>query len=228
MGGLIRILFPIISYFCVATVITLTAGYGYLRNNGTLDDEKMFRIVSLLHDIDLNEIAATHQTDQQDVPSEEMSFNDHQRHFRITNLHIQAKKDDIEKNIARFKVLESELNSKFRHIAKFEGEVKQFLEEREKEATESGIVSVREQWKNLNAKKQTKIILIDMIKDGKMDVVIQILNGLPPKNRTAILKTLDTEEDIKMLYNIEQAMLTGGPEATLLRKKLQELEQEQN
>ena len=46
MGTLIRILFPIIGYFCVATVITLTAGYGYLQHNGTLDNEKMFQIIS--------------------------------------------------------------------------------------------------------------------------------------------------------------------------------------
>ena len=57
MGALIRILFPLIGYFCVAATITTVAGYGYLRHNGILDDEKMFQIVSLVHGVDLEQIA---------------------------------------------------------------------------------------------------------------------------------------------------------------------------
>ena len=61
MSGMIRIFFPLIGYFCVATVITMAAGYGYLRSSGALDDETMFQIVSLIHGIDLDEIAEANQ-----------------------------------------------------------------------------------------------------------------------------------------------------------------------
>ena len=73
MGMIIRILFPLIAYLSVATVITLTAGYGYLKQTGKLDDDRIFQIVSLLHNVDLDEIAKQHGTDQQDVPPEEQS-----------------------------------------------------------------------------------------------------------------------------------------------------------
>ncbi len=228
MGALVRIVFPIIAYFCVATVITLTAGYGYLRNNGTLDNETMFEIVSLVHGIDLDEIAVANQTDQQDVPPEEMSFEARRQHMLMAILHLQAKKDDIEKNIAVFNDLRGTLDNRFSHFDKIRAEVEQFLQERQKEATASGLAGVREQWKNLNPKKQTKLLLVQMIEDGQIDVVIKLLDGLNPAKRTKILNTFDTKEDIDMLYLIEQQMLAGGPEATFINNKLQDLSRGRN
>ncbi len=228
MGALIRIMFPLIAYFCVATVITLTAGYGYLRHSGALEDENMFKIVSILHGIDLDEVAYANQTDQQDVPPEELSFEDRRKQVLMASLHKHSKNDDIEKNISIFKAKFNSLNNKIKYYATFRREAELFLEERKKQATASGIAGVRDQWKNLNAKNQTKQLLVRMIKDGQMDRVIDLLNGLPPKKRTDILKTFVAKEDIDMLYQIEQRMLAGGPEAKFIEDKLQELNQKGN
>ena len=228
MGVLIRVAFPLIGYFCVATVITLTAGYGYLRNTGAIDNESMFQIVSLLHGVDLDKIAAANQTDGEDVPAEEMSFADRQQHMLMEVLYLQAKKDDIEKNITIFRAEATKLNNRSSNLEKFSAEVKQFLEERRAEASASGLAGVGDQWKTLNAKKQTKLLLVKMIGEGQIDTVVDLLNGMPPKNRTDILKTFDSEEDVEMLYKIQQHMLTGGPETSFINKKLNELEQKEN
>ena len=228
MGGLIRIIFPLIGYVCVATVVTTTAGYSYLRRSGAPNDENMFQIVSLLHGVDLDAIAKANEgNDSQNVPPEEMSSHDRQQQLLMNVLHLQAKKDDIEKNITVFKAQANELDSKFRHFERFRDEVKSFLDKKKLEATASGIVSVRDQWKTLKP-KQTKQLLIDMVNNGQMNTVIELLNGLPAGNRKDILKTMDTPEDLKMLLEIEQAMLAGGAEAKLLDQRLQELEQQQN
>jgi len=228
MGALIRLAFPLISYFCVATVITLSAGYGYLRNTGALDNESMFQIVSMLHGVDLDEIATANQTDLQDVPPEEMSFEDRQQHMLMNTLNLQAKKDDIEKNITVFKAEAAKLDNLSKHFETFKDEVQQFLDDHKKEALASGLEGVRKQWETLNAKKQTKELLLKMFNAGQIDIVIKLLNGMPPKKRTEILKTLDTPEDLDMLYVIEQEMLQGGPKAKFIGKKLDELEQEKN
>jgi len=67
-----------------------------------------------------------------------------------------------------------------------------------------------------------------MIKDGQMEVVIELLNGLSPRDWGPIFKTFDPEndEDHDILYRIEKHMLNGGPEATFINKKLQQLNQE--
>jgi len=228
MGTLIRVLFPLLGYFCVATVITIAAGYGYLRQTGKLNDENMFRVVSLLHGVDLEEIAAANKTDQEDVPPEEMSFEQRQQHLLMTTLHLQAKKDDIEKNIAEFQAQASRLDTQFNRVKGLSEEVEGYLQRRKDEAMESGLVGVREQWKNLNAKKQTKQLLIKMIKEGRMNLVILLLNGMPPKNRTEILKTMDTDEDVNMLYRIEKQMLKGHPESTYIDEKMKQLDRGEN
>ena len=50
-----------------------------------------------------------------------------------------------------------------------------------------------------------------MIDETHTDVVIQLLNDMPARRRTDILKTLDTPEDIEMLHKIQQQMLAGNP-----------------
>lgn len=225
MAALIRILFPLIGYFCVATVITLTAGYGYLRSNGTLNDENMFQIISLVHGIDLDEIAAANQTDEQDVPPEEMSFDDHQKHMRMNILHLQSKENDIEKLISDFEAERITLANQIKHIAKFRQEVEEYLRQKRDKASAGGLSGVIEQWKILNPGKQTKELLVKMIRDGQMDTVIQLLGGLSPSIRKDILKTFTSEDDLSMLYQIEQQMLNGGPEANFIDGKLDELNQ---
>lgn len=225
MAALIRILFPLIGYFCVATVITLTAGYGYLRSNGTLNDENMFQIISLVHGIDLDEVAAANQTDEQDVPPEEMSFDDHQKHMRMNILHLQSKENDIEKLISDFEAERITLANQIKHIAKFRQEVEEYLRQKRDKASAGGLSGVIEQWKILNPGKQTKELLVKMIRDGQMDTVIQLLGGLSPSIRKDILKTFTSEDDLSMLYQIEQQMLNGGPEANFIDGKLDELNQ---
>jgi hypothetical protein len=227
MSALLRILFPLIGYFCVAATITTVAGYGYLRHKGVLDNETMFQIVSLVHGVDLDAIAEENKTDVQDIPPEEMSFEDQQRQILMTTLHLQAKKDDIEKNISSFKSERTLLDNTFNHVQKFKLEVETFLNSRKRESSASGLLAVRNQWKILNP-KQTKQVLVRMVSDGKMNTVIELLNGLSPKEREAIFKTFTTEEDIALLYDIENQMLNGGPESAFIDNKLQELKQKDN
>ncbi len=197
MGALIRILFPLIGYFCVATVITMTVGYGYLRSNGSLDDETVFQIISLIHGVDLDEIAAANDTDKQDVPREEMSFNDHQLHLRMNILHLQSKQNNIKKNIGDFQAERAALANEIGYINTFRDDVEKYLRQKRDQAEADGLTKVREHWKNLSAKKQTKQLLKQMIQEGQMDTVIDILNGLNPNTVKEILKTLDTRRICK-------------------------------
>ena len=227
MSAIIRVVFPLISYFCVATVITLTAGYVVLRHNGSLDNESMFKIVSIIHDVDLDEIAEVNESDEQDVPPEEMSSDDRRRQTLKGVLHLQAKKDDIEKNISIFRSERTTLSNSLNHFEKFRAEVKQFLDDKKAEASDSGLAGVRDQWKNLQPKK-TKQLIVKMIDQEQMDTVIELLNGLNSTKRTKILKTFDTPEEMDILLRIEQQMLTGGTEAAFINDKLQELNQGRN
>ena len=224
MGTTLRILFPLMGYLSVATLVTLAAGYGYLRQTGKLDDERMFQIVSLLHDVDLDSIAERHETGLQNVPPEEQSHRQRQESMQIAALHFQAKIDDLENQRREFDELRRQIVVRTEHYENVKHELKTFLEQRRQEALESGLVGVRRQWETLTPKKQTKELLKKMIKDERTDLVILMLGGMSSKKRADILKTLDTPEDLDILYQIQKQMLAGHPERTYLDQQIQALE----
>ncbi len=228
MGALIRILFPLIGYISVATVITLGAGYGYLRRTNVLDDQRMFRIVSLLHGIDLDEIAKTYENNPKDVPPEEPSYDQQQEQLQVASLQLQAKQDEIEKEIDEFDARLKLLSTKSARFNNIQAEVESFLDQRREEAIQSGIVAVRSQLKNLIAKKQAKPLLVKMLKAERTDEVILLLVGMSPTDRKNILKTFISDEEIDMLYNLQRQMLNGDPEKSFIDGKLDELKQGQD
>jgi len=225
MSAIIRMVFPVVAYLCVGTVITIAGGFGYLRFSDKLDDERMFQILSLLHGIDLEEIAEKYEEGQEDVPPEGMSYDQQQQRVQLAILNRQGKRDDLKKLIDEFDSRFKELNAASGHYENFKEEVRIYLEQRKAEAIDSGIVSVRGQLQNLNAKKQAKPLLKKMIDEDRMDDVILLLNYMPKRNRTEILLSFDSEEEIDMIYEIEKRMLRGDPERSFVDGKLQELQQ---
>lgn len=225
MAAMIRVLFPLIGYFCTATVITLAAGIGYLRSNGVLDDEHMFRIVSILHDIDLKKIAESHGPGEDEIPPEESSYDQQIEYRQVATLHLQAKQDDLEKQIDEFESQFNRLSVAMARYQTFSDEVKQYLHQQEQRALDSGLVAVRNQLQNLNPKKQAKPLIVEWIKEGRIEDVILILNGLSDRTRREIIRTFDTPEDVDMLKLIYEQMLAGHPEKTFIEGKLKELQE---
>jgi hypothetical protein len=226
MAGLIRILFPLVGFFCTATVLTGVASYGYLRNMGILDDEKLFRIVALLNDVDLEKISDQHSDKEADVPPEEMSHEQGQQLMQVAALHLQSKKDDLDKQLEQFQAKLQEMTAENNRYQGFKREVELYLEKVKEEAEDSGLLAVRNQIQNLIPKKQAKPILAGWIKEEKTRQVIQLLNGMPAKKRTDILKTFDTPEDLEMLAKIQQQMLDGDPIKPFVEEQMQKLKDE--
>lgn len=225
MAGLIRFLFPMVGFFCTATVITALFGYGYLRYEGTIDDEKVFRIMAILHDVDLEKIADTRKTDEFEVPPEEPSLEQRQEQMQVALLQIEAKKDDLARLSNEFESRRRRIEIASENYRNFKDEAKLFLDQIKKEAENEGLVAVRNQLQNMNAKKQAKPLLIDMIKAGRTLQVIQLLNGMSTRSRSDILKAFDSDQDLETLAKIQERMLEGDPIKPYVDKQLQELNQ---
>ncbi len=223
MAGLIRLLFPLVGFFCTATVVTGVACYGYLWQSGILDDEKIFRIVALLNDVDLEKIAEQHSEKEPDVPPEEMSYDQGQENLQVAMLHLQSKKDDLDKQLAEFEAKFRQLNTDNDRYQGFKREVELYLQKVRQEATNDGLLAVRNQLQNLIPKKQAKPLLIGMIKEDRTRQVIQLLNGMPAKKRSDILKTFDSPEDLEMLSTIQEQMLDGDPIKPFVEEQLNKL-----
>lgn len=223
MAALIRFLLPLVGFFCTASIVTGLACYGYLWHSGILDDEKIFRIVALLNDVDLQKIAEKNSEKEPDVPPEEMSYEQGQQRVQIAALHLQSKKDDLDKQLTEFEAKFRQLNTDNQRYQGFKREVELYLQKVKQEAANDGLIAVRNQLQNLVPKKQAKPLLISMIKEDRTRQVIQLLNGMPVKKRSDILKTFDTPEDLEMLARIQEQMLDGDPIKPFVEEQLEKL-----
>jgi hypothetical protein len=224
MAGLIRVLFPLIGFFSTASVVTVVACYGYLRHTQILDDDKMFRIVALLNDVDLEKLSIQQIVKEPDVPPEEKSYSQGQDQLQVVTLQLQSKRDDLNKQLAEFEAKFRQLNTENNRSQAFKNEVVLYLEKTKKEAEDSGLLAVRNQLQTLNPKKQAKPLLKEMIKEERTKQVIQLLNGMPAKKRSDILKTFDAPEDLAILSAIQQQMLDGDPIKPFVEEQLQKLQ----
>src|SRR5690242_14187116 len=92
MGKIIDLLLGLIAYICVATVITIALIIGYFWHTDQLNGEKVFRLMALLQDVDLQQINAAHEKKPgDDVPPQEPSLNEVMHHQQVQDRNYEAK-----------------------------------------------------------------------------------------------------------------------------------------
>lgn len=211
MSAAIRIIFPLVGYVCVASVITLTLGYGYMRHAGKLDDDKMFRLVALLHNVDMDKIAAEHDVQVEEVPPEESSYDHLQENRQLIMREFEAKQEDLQSNLEGFNYHLRRVNEATVRYEALRDEVESYLTEQFNRVSKDGPSNVRLQLEKLDPKRQSKPLILKWVKEGQMDDVIVMLNGMKPRTREAILKTFTSEEELAILHDIHNRMLSGEP-----------------
>jgi ribosomal protein L12E/L44/L45/RPP1/RPP2 len=226
MKAITRLLLPLIAYLCVGTVISAALGYGYLRQTGKLDDEKMFRIMATLHGLDLEEIAKEGQATVEETPPEEASFAAQQGQLQAATLRFDAKQKQLSDSLVQFQYQVDRVTAARERYDELRTAVEAFLTQQQNELTNSDLGAVLAQVQALIPKKQAKPLLIKYIQDGEIDLVVKILGSMKERNRREILRTFDVvPDDIDMLFQIQQHMLNDNPAKAKITEQLEALQQ---
>lgn len=228
MSFLLRMLIPLIGYVCVATVVSGALGYGYLRKSGKLSDEKLYRIVALVHDVDLDEIEHAKETVVSETPPEEPSFAEQQQFAQAATIHFDAKRKQLASSLMEFDHQLKRLTDEANRYAMLGDSVEQELKSQREQLLNAQLVEVSKQIESMHPLKQAKPMLVKRIEQGRLDEVILLLNSMKPRNRTAILNTFTTEQDIDHLYEVQRKMLEGGQAVDFIDERLKELQQLKN
>jgi hypothetical protein len=225
MSAILRWTMPLIAYLCVGTVISAVLGYGYLRSTGKLNDDTMFQIIALVHGVDLDELAKEGETTVEETPGEEPSFAEQQQLTQTATLHFDAKQKQLADSLSDFDYQLKRLSEATSRYAQLRTVVETYLTAQQQLVENAALAKVREQIEVMDARKQAKPILIEMITNGQIDQVVLLLGNLKPQIRRDILRTFNTEEDIKILYQIQSHMLNDDPAKPLIDKQLQSLQE---
>jgi len=222
MGKLINILFALVAYVCVATCITLALLLGYMWHTDRLNDEKVFRIFALLHDVDLQQIAQSQKKSDDSVPPEEPSATEvlhrqqvQDRNFEVKLLALQRGKQDYDHS---YQELKKEIERYDRLAQDWQNKLKQ-QEELTNQENVAKVVSQLEQVRPEVGKAE----LLRWIKEGRMDDAIVLMSKMSETKLGKILKTFETDVELDTLHEVHERIIGGSRETEQLEKALGEL-----
>jgi len=214
-------LLALIAYLCVASVIALAVGMGYMWYTGLLTEEKVFRIVATLHDVDLQQIAEKKRATDGEIPPEERSLTSlmyqqqvQSRNFEIKLLALQRARQEYDHRL-------QELKLQTERFDRFAQDWQKKLKQQEEILSQENLATVVSQLEQL-APEVAKESLMRWIDEGRMDDAILLMSKMSESKLAKILKTFETDQELDKLHEIHRRIISGS--ATQLQKALGELQ----
>ena len=222
---ILRLLFAAIGYTCVATIISLAAGAGYLLQSGQLNDEKMFRIMAILHNVDLEKMAASQAPQEGEIPDEEPSYDELRKQRHLLSRDFEVRNQTLNTSISTFLFNLDLLTIEREQYSELADNLKSRLEQTRQEARDAGLTRARQDIEQLKP-NVAKDLLMKMDKDGNLDQVVLLLTEMSQTAITDILQKFRTEPDLEFLDKIHQKLIQGYPETPVIDQVEQELNEQ--
>jgi hypothetical protein len=223
MGKIVNLMLALVAYACVATLITLASTIGYWWYTERLTDDKLFRIMALLHDVDLNRIAEAHRKTGAEVPPEEPSLLEITHHQQVLDRNHEVKLLALQRGIQeyhhQFQLLKEQADRNDRLAQDLQSRLKQHVEL----TTQENVAKVVSQLERLQP-EVAKQSLMRWIEEGRMDDAILLMGKMSERQLSKILKSFETDQELDKLHEIHQRMLASGAGAAQLQKALNELQ----
>lgn len=223
MGKIIDLLLGLIAYVCVATVITLALVIAYFLHNDQLNGDKMFRIVALLQDVDLQQISASQQKKPGDtVPPEEPSLNQVMHQQQVQDRNFEVKLLALKRGKQGYDASLHELNEKIDRYDRMVQDIQARLTKQQEAMTTQNVAKVVGQLEQVKP-DVAKDSLMKFIEEDRMDDAILLMSKMSDSKLKNVLKTFQTPQELSKLHDIHRRIMSGGPEAANLKKAINEL-----
>jgi hypothetical protein len=225
MSRLIQLLFALIAYVCVATMITIALGMGYLWHTDQLNDEKVFRIVALLQDVELHQPGETSEQAPDEVPPEEASLEGVTNHQQLQDRNFEVKLLALQRGRQEYDRRLQELEVKTDRYDRLAQDWQSRLAKQEELTTQENLAKVVSQLEQVKADKG-KALLMLWINEGRMDDAILLMSKMSESSLKKILKTFETDLELEKLHEIHQRIIGSGntPKLQEALNQLKELE----
>src|SRR4051794_33584638 len=143
MSKIIDLVLGLIAYLCVATVLTIALVVGYFWHTDRLNSEKVFRIVALLQDVDLQQLAAAQQKKPgDDVPAEEPSLNEVMHRQQVQDRNYEVKLLSLKTGKQEYDTSFQKLKEKIDRYDRMVQDVQSRLKEQQELTTQQNVAKV--------------------------------------------------------------------------------------
>jgi hypothetical protein len=212
-----------IAYVCVATVITLALILGYLWHKDQLTGGKIFRLIAVMQDVDLQQIAAADNISPNEVPPAESSLTEVMHHQQVQDRNYEVKQLALQRGKQVYDASYQELTAKIDRYDRLARDWQNKLRHEQEQTSQQNIGQVVAQLEQVSP-DVGKDQLMRFINEKKMDDAIALMNRMSENKLAKILKTFETPEELTKLHEIHERILTSGADSSKLQKALSELE----
>lgn len=228
-----RFLLAIIGYLAFATLLAQAVLMGYLWSSDRLNDEKMFQIVALVHDIDLDQATAT--TDEEartETPPEEPSLAEVEKIRELALRNFEAKQNALDSGKSEYDHLLRQLTTASNRFDRLATELQERVELETDQLQQQNVASVVRDLESMKADQAKELLLLTLEQAGTspenkiaaMDEVILLMNAMQRDILEAILKKFTEPDEMQRLHELHQRMLTGGEKLEALEDVQQQLQ----
>ncbi len=226
-----RFLMAMIGYAAVATVLSSLLGLGYLWQTERLTDERLFRIVALLHGVDLTESIEDEQPIET-IPNEELSILEKERLIEIKTRNHEAHLFSLQRGRNEFEHSLSQLVSERDRFDQLAREMEQRLKQESAESAHEGIQNVVRDLTLAKPDKAKEMLLLMLNRGGSdpeerqraLDDVIRLINSMSRDTWESIQNKFEGQAELNQLHMIQLEQLNGGAKKRVYDEALEQLE----
>jgi hypothetical protein len=222
VGRLFAGLTGLIGYVCTATVITAVLGLVYLLKTDRLNDEKMFRMVALYHDVDLNKLAEAQRKTTDEVPPEEISLEQALRRQQVTDRNFEQKLLELSRERKEFDYRQKSLNDLIARNDRMAQDLESRLKKQEELTTQENLTTVVQHLETMTP-EIAKDELMQWLQEDRMDDVILLMSKMQEKKLGSILKKFEGEKELTKLKEIHQRIIDGKDKASNVKSAIEEM-----
>lgn len=226
-----QFLFSAIGYAAVATVLTASLWVGYLWQTERLTDERVFRIVAMLHGVETGEKIAADEPTDKPTPGEEPSLEEERRMRHLALRNYEARQESLNRGKTEFEHSLAQLVEQSDRVDQMATELRKRIDQVSTETIEQGVKDVVRNLKVAKPEKGKELLLRILDSGGSdpeakqkaLDQVIQIINTMPVDTWSDILNKFDGAAELDQLHVIHAQQLQGGEKRRVLQEALGQL-----
>ena len=226
-----QFLFSTIGYTAVATVLSTLLWVGYLWQTERLTDERMFRIVAMLHGVETGEKIEPKETPDDDSPKEEPSLEEERRQRHLVLRNYEARQESLDRGKSEFDHSLGQLVEQRDRVDQMATELRKRIDQVSTETIGEGVRNVVRDLKEAKPEKGKELLLLILASGGTepeakqaaLDQVIEIINTMPVDTWSGILNKFDGPAEMDQLHQIQAQQLEGGEKRRVLQEALGQL-----
>ena len=222
MQKTIRILFLLIGYVSTATVITIVLGIGYLYYTDRLNDEKSFRMMAILQDVDLQQLSEAQREAEPEVPPEELSLGEVVQHQQVLDRNYEVKLLALRRGRQEYEHQLQQVKEQTERYDRLAQDWEKKLKQQEELSTQENVAKVVSDLEQVQP-DTAKNLLMRWLDEGRIDDVILLMGKMSTNKMGKILKTFESDEELDKLHSIHQRMINGQMDQSGVDQALGEL-----